>query len=412
VLARSGHTCFCPSPVPKLNMTQRTIHKDVLIVGAGASGLFCAMQCGKRGRAVLVLDHAERTGSKVRISGGGRCNFTNLNVTADHYQSQNPHFCKSALAGFTPRDILSLVEKHHIAYYEKEEGQIFCVKSSREIVSLLEHECALAGVEIRLDCRVTDIRKEGAFTIETADGVFTSESLVIATGGLSYANLGASGFGHEMARQFGLKLTQLRPALAPLVFTDKDQKAFQGLAGLSLRVEVSCGTKRFRGDMLFTHRGLSGPVALQISLYWHPGTMLNIDLLPDTDILGVFLSKRQSKIEMRNLLAGYFPKRFAQAWCDHRRISKPLSETSDKDLREISEALHAWEILPRETEGYKNAEVTAGGVDTAELSSRTMESKKAPGLFFIGEVVDVTGQLGGYNLHWAWASGRAAGQYA
>ncbi len=388
------------------------VKKDVLVIGAGASGLLCAVECGKRGRTVLVIDHAERTCSKIRISGGGRSNFTNLNVTPDHYLSRNPHFCKSALARFTPRDVLSLIEKHRIAYYEKEAGQIFCVKSSRDIIALLERECVGAGVEIRVKCGVTDVRKTKDFVITTNAGIFRSESLVIATGGLSYSNLGASGFGHAVARQFGLKVTQLRPALVPFVFQGQDQKIFQGLAGSSLDAAITCKRKRFRGNILFTHRGLSGPAALQASLFRDPGEPLMIDLLPGTDILSVFLSKRQSKMEMHNLLAAYLPKRFAQTWCELGVRSKPVNQCSDKELREIAKELHAWEVIPKGTEGYETAEVTAGGVDTDEISSKTMEAKSVPGLYFIGEVVDVTGELGGYNLHWAWSSGYAAGQYA
>jgi predicted Rossmann fold flavoprotein len=386
--------------------------KDVIIIGAGASGLLCAIECGKRGRSVLVLDHIDRTGAKIRISGGGRSNFTNLNMTADHYFSQNRHFCKSTLARFTPRDFLSLVEKYHVAYYEKEAGQIFCVKTSRELIEILEAECKNAGVEMQLKCPVTEIKQKGLFLVETGQGIFSSESLVIATGGLSYPSLGASRFGYDVARQFGIKVTQVRPALVPFVLAGEDQKVFKGLAGVSLDAAVSCGTKRFRGNILFTHRGLSGPAALQASLYWEPKGLLKIDIFPDVDIFNVFLSRRQSRIETRNLLAEYVPKRFAQVWCDHKRIAKPINETSDKELREIANQLHAWSIVPKGTEGYETAEVTAGGVDTAALSSKTMEANKTPGLFFIGEVVDVTGALGGYNLHWAWASGYVAGQYA
>lgn len=386
--------------------------KDVIIIGAGASGLLCAIECGKRGRGVLVLDHARRTGSKIRISGGGRCNFTNLNVTAGHYISRNSHFCKSALARFTPRDVLDLVEKHHIAYHEKEAGQLFCVKSSADIIALLEAECARVGVEIRLQCRVADISHGQDFMVATDQGAFRTESLVIATGGLSYPDLGASGLGHAIGKQFGLKVVPPRPGLVPFLFAARDQKVFQELAGISLDTAVSCGAKRFRGDLLFTHRGLSGPVALQASLYWTPGEPLLIDLVPDIDVLGDFMTRRRSKIEMRNLLAAYLPKRFAEAWCGQMTISKPLDQTSDRELKAIADGLHAWNVLPKRTEGYDTAEVTAGGVDTEELSSKTMEAKKVPGLYFIGEVVDVTGELGGYNLHWAWASGFAAGQVA
>ncbi len=386
--------------------------KDVIIIGAGASGLLCAVECGKRGRSVLVLDHAVRAGSKIGISGGGRSNFTNRHVTPDHYLSRNPHFCKSALARFTPRDILSLVEKHGIRYYEKEAGQIFCTRSSRDIIAMLEKECERAGAEIRLKCRVIDIGRANHFSVATNQGAFTADSLVIATGGLSYANLGASGFGHDAARQFGLKVVQPGPALVPFVLQGRDQKVFRELAGISLEAALSCGSKQFRGNILFTHRGLSGPAALQASLYWNPGEPLQIDLLPGTDILSVFFARRRSKRELRNLLAEHFPKRFSQIWCDLPGATKPLDQTSDKELKDIANALHGWEIIPRGTEGYKTAEVTAGGVDTDELSSKTMGSKKVPGLYFIGEVVDVTGELGGYNLHWAWASGYAAGQHA
>jgi predicted Rossmann fold flavoprotein len=386
--------------------------REVIVIGAGASGLMCAIECGKRGRSVLVMEHAERTGSKLRISGGGRCNFTNLHADPDRYLSRNPHFCKSALARFTPRDVLSLVEKHHIAYYEKESGQMFCVKSSRDIIALLDQECAQAGVELGLKCKVLDISQAEHFTITTNEGVFSAESLVIATGGVSYPKLGASGFGHDVARQFKLKVTQIKPALVPFVFAGQDQKVFKGLAGIAFDAAVNCGNKRFRGNILFTHRGLSGPAALQASLYWDSGWPLKIDLLPETDIFGVFGSRRQSKMEMHTLLGGYFPKRFAETWCEHQACIKPINHCSDKELKEIADRLHAWEIIPKGTEGYDVAEVTAGGVNTDELSSKTMEAKKVDGLYFIGEVVDVTGELGGFNLQWAWASGFAAGQYA
>jgi len=388
------------------------VKKNVIIIGAGASGLLCAIECGKRDRSVLVIDHAEKTGSKIRISGGGRCNFTNLNVTPDHYLSRNSHFCRSALARFTPRDVLSFIEKYHITYFEKEAGQMFCVKSSREIIAALEQECARAGVEIRLKCRVSDISHAGVFTVTTNEGVFSSDSLIIATGGLSYSKLGASGFGHEVARKFKLKVTQVRPALVPFVFPGSDQKVFKGLAGIAFAAAVSVGKKSFRGNILFTHRGLSGPAALQASLFWEPGDPLQIDLLPALDIQKTFLSARQSRLEMHTLLAGHLPRRFVQTWCDHLITSKPINQYSDKELKEIAEGLHAWKIIPKGTEGYDVAEVTAGGVNTDELSSKTMEAKKSPGLYFIGEVVDVTGLLGGYNLHWAWASGYAAGQFA
>ncbi len=388
------------------------VKKDVVVIGAGASGLMCAAECGKRGRSVLVLDHAERMGSKILISGGGRCNFTNLHMTAGHYLSENPHFCKSALARFTPQDMLSLVRKEGILYYEKEAGQLFCVKSSRDILAMLLHECDRAGVDMLLASRVTKIKKNGAFLVATDQGTFESASLVIATGGLSYPGLGASGFGHGIARQFGLRVTEIKPALVPLVFSGRDQKFFRELAGISLDAAVLCGGSRFRGNILFTHRGVSGPAILQASLYWKHGDPLLIDLLPEIDVPAAFNAKRQSTMEMRTLLSQFLPKRFVQTWCDLYVASKPLVQYSDRELRLIAARLHSWTIRPGGAEGYKNAEVTAGGVDTVELSSKTMESKKAPGLYFIGEVLDVTGHLGGYNLHWAWASGHAAGQYA
>ena len=387
-------------------------NKDVVIIGAGAAGLLCAAECGKRGRSVLVLDHGKRTASKVLISGGGRCNFSNLDMHAGRYFSRNQHFCRSALARFTPRDICALLEKHRIAYQEKESGQLFCVKSSRDIAALLERECREAGAEVQLGCRVADIRREEEFVVAADQCQFRSRSLVIATGGLSYANLGATGFGHQIARAFGLNVVPPRPALVPFVLSERDSKVFGGLAGVSLASSIRCAGRSFRGSLLFTHKGLSGPAALQASLYWEPGMKIEIDLLPDTDIHKVLAERRRSKMLMQNLLAEHLPKRLAQAWCGQRSISKPLDQTSDKELREIAKGLRFWEITPRGTEGYATAEVTAGGVDTDELSSRTMESRKVPGLYFIGEVVDVTGELGGYNLHWAWASGHAAGQAA
>ncbi len=388
------------------------MNKNVIIIGAGAAGLMCAIECGKRGRSVLLLDHADRTGSKVRISGGGRCNFTNLDMSSDHYLSRNPHFCKSALARFMPRDLLPLVGKYHVAYYEKEAGQMFCVRSSRDIIGVLERECASAGVEIRTTCKIADVQKADVFIVTTHRETMRSDSLVIATGGLSYAQLGASGFGYEIARMFGLAVSQLRPALVPFVFAGRDRNLFHALAGISLDVAVSCRTKTYRGNILFTHTGLSGPAALQASLHWAPGIPLAIDLFPHRSVHDVFAARRQSKMEMQNLLAEFLPRRFVQTWYSNRFRSKPVNQTSDKELGEIAQALHAWQVVPRGTAGYEIAEVTAGGVDTDELSSKTMEAKKVPGLYFIGEVVDVTGELGGYNLHWAWASGYAAGQFA
>lgn len=394
-------------------MTAHAPVQDVIIVGAGAAGLFCAATCARRGRSVLVLDHGQRTGAKVRISGGGRCNFTNLHASPEQYHSNNPHFCRSALARLSPQDMLALCRKHGVPYAEKEAGQIFCATSALEIVGLLEQECRKASVDIRLGRRVRSVQRQSdRFRLTTDDGVLQAASLVVATGGLSYPNLGASGLGFEIARQFGLAVVEPRPALVPFLLAAQERRAFGPLAGVSLHCSVGSGGKVFRGNLLFTHKGMSGPAMLQASLSWVPGEALRIDLLPDTDILDVFMARRHSKVELRNLLAEHLPKRFSQVWCEHRVLSRPLNQIADKELRTIAQALHAWEIVPKGTEGYATAEVTAGGVDTAELSSKTMEATNVPGLFFIGEVVDVTGQLGGYNLHWAWASGHAAGTYA
>ncbi|PKL52114.1 MAG: aminoacetone oxidase family FAD-binding enzyme [Nitrospira bacterium HGW-Nitrospira-1] len=385
---------------------------DIIIIGAGAAGLMCAIEAGKRGRSVLLLDHAEKAGQKIRISGGGRCNFTNIHMAPEHYLSGNPHFCKSALACFTPRDFTGLLEKYNIQYHEKEKGQLFCRKSSLDVLRMLQDEAGKAGVEIRLRCKVTGVRKEERFLVITNQGVMESESLVIATGGLSFPDLGATGIGYHIARHFGLRVTPLSPGLAPFECDRNDMKIFGALSGISLPVRVSCRGREFQGEMLFTHHGLSGPAILQVSSYWKPGDILKIDLLPASDALEIFRARHGSRIEMHNLLAELFPRRFARTWCDLHAGSKPICRYSDKELMEMAAQLHNWEILPQGTQGYRKAEVTLGGVDTEELSSKTMEARKAPGLYFVGEVLDVTGQLGGYNLHWAWASGYAAGQYA
>ncbi|MBU4491044.1 MAG: NAD(P)/FAD-dependent oxidoreductase [Euryarchaeota archaeon] len=390
------------------------IKKDVIIIGAGASGMMCAIECGKRGRSVLVLDHASKIGKKLRISGGGNCNFTNINISPTNYLSNNPHFCKSALSRFTPDDFISLLEKHGVKYEEREQGQLFCVKSGEEIIRMLDKESNDAGVNIILNCKILDVKKEESFIVSTNRGVFESESLVIATGGVSYPQIGASGIGHKIAKQFGLKVTELKPALVPFIFSPEDLKIFGELSGISVDAAIKCNKMEFRGSILFTHRGLSGPAILQISSYWKEGDTIVIDLLPDIDIYGFFISKRQSKskIDLHNLLPQYLPSRLAKIWCVSNVQSKPVNQYTEKELKDIAHQVHNWEIVPRSTEGFKTAEVTHGGIDTNELSSKTMESKKVKGLFFTCEVIDVTGQLGGYNLHWAWASGFVAGQYA
>ena len=388
------------------------MRRNIIVIGAGAAGLMCAIEAGKRGRSVLVLEHAERPGQKIRISGGGRCNFTNIHMGHEHYLSGNPHFCKSALARFTPQDFTGMLEKYNIQYYEKEKGQLFCRKNSLDVLRVLQEEVRKAGVELRLKCRIAEARKKDLFEVITNQGDFESESLVVATGGLSYSALGASGIGYHIAKQFGLHVTSLNPGLVPLVFSRNDMKIFGALSGISLPVKIRCRDSEFQGEMLFTHQGLSGPAILQASSYWKQGDRLKIDLLPAADALEIFRSRQRSRVEMQNLLAELFPRRFALAWSDLHVSSKPLCQYNDKELVEIAGQLHNWEIRPQGTQGYEKAEVTLGGVDTAELSSKTMEAKKVLGLFFAGEVLDVTGQLGGYNLHWAWASGYVAGQYA
>lgn len=385
---------------------------DVIIIGGGAAGLFCGIEAGKRGRKVLVIEHQERVGKKIAISGGGRCNFTNVWTAPENFVSVNPHFCKSALARFTPADFIALVEKHNIAYYEKKLGQLFCRDSSQQIIDLLLRECAAAGVEIRCGCQVLNVQDADLFTVETNQGVFVSRSLVIATGGLSIAPLGATDFGYRLARQFGLGIEEARPALVPFVLTTTVQRALTPISGISLEALVKCDGNESRENILITHRGLSGPAILQISLYWKRDQTIGIDLLPDEDVFSLLQSKRDSDIELANLLAQHLPRRFAQAWCNLYVPSKPLRKFSVKDLTEIAGKIHDFKITPAGTEGFRKAEVTAGGVATSELSSQTMEAKRVPGLYFIGEVVDVTGQLGGYNFQWAWASGYAAGQSA
>ncbi len=393
---------------------------DVIVIGAGAAGLFCAIEAGKRGRRVLVLEHAERVGKKIGISGGGRCNFTNIYTSPENFVSANPHFCKSALARYTPADFISLVEKHGIAYHEKKLGQLFCDGSSQQIIDMLLRECAAAGVKVCCSCQVLKVatgpvnEKNGRFSLSTNQGSFQSSSLVIATGGLSIAPLGATDFGYRVARQFGLGIEEPRPGLVPLTLSARMQKQLTPLSGVSLDALVSCNghtSREFRENILITHRGLSGPAILQISTFWQPGTPVSINLLPDEDAFDILKCNQSSAIELVNLLSRHLPKRFAQAWCELYAPSKPLKQYDNPELSGIAEKLHNMQITPAGTEGFKKAEVTAGGVSTTELSSQTMEAKRVPGLYFIGEVVDVTGQLGGYNFQWAWASGYAAGQF-
>ncbi|MDT7778054.1 MAG: hypothetical protein QOC99_566 [Acidobacteriota bacterium] len=385
---------------------------DVVVIGGGAAGLMCAVEAGRRGRRVAVLEHNERVGRKIEISGGGRCNFTNVNTTASNFISSNPHFAKSALARYTPADFLKLVERQRISYHEKKLGQLFCDAGSRQIIDMLLSECAGAGVKVLTNCRVGEVQRDGFFVLKTNQGTFESESLVIATGGLSIPKLGATDFGYRIARQFGLKVVEPVPALVPLTLAPRDLAAFNPLSGVSVPAIVGCGRVEFAENILVTHRGLSGPAILQISSYWSRGLSLSVDLLPGTDARALLASKRASGAELSTLLGGHLPRRFAQVWCEMFAPPRPLRAYTDAEVEQVAALLHDWRINPAGTEGFLKAEVTKGGVHTDELSSKTMEARRVPGLYFIGEVVDVTGQLGGYNFQWAWASGHAAGQYA
>jgi predicted Rossmann fold flavoprotein len=386
---------------------------DAIIIGGGAAGLMCAIVAAQRGRKVLVIEHANRCGKKILMSGGGRCNFTNTGTTPANYLSNNPHFCKSALARYTPSHFIEMVERHGIAYHEKELGQLFCDDSSKQIVKMLLDECEWAGAKIHISCTVSGIKKnDKGFTITTNQGHFTAASLVVACGGLSIPSMGASGFGYEIAKQFGHTVLPTRAGLVPLTLTGKPQEQLSDLSGLAVPVEVSCGKTQFNNAMLITHRGLSGPAILQISSYWRPGQALHADLLPNVDAFE-FLQAQQSKhpaAELKTCLSDVLPKRLAQRLCEIEFENKPMRQYNPKQLKIIADVLSRWPIIASGTEGYRTAEVTLGGVDTDELSSNTMESKLSEGLYFIGEVVDVTGHLGGYNFQWAWASGHAAGQ--
>jgi predicted Rossmann fold flavoprotein len=382
-------------------------HRDVVVLGGGAAGLFCAATAGARGRRVLVLEHNDRIGKKITISGGGRCNFTNLRASPDNYLSSNPEFCRSALARYTPADFLAAVEKHGIAWHEKKLGQLFCNGSSREIIALLTDECRKTGAEIRCGVEIQEITKPGNFLVRTSRGEITSDALVVATGGLSFAKLGASDLGYRIARQFGLRLTEIRPGLVPLTLAAEDKSLFGPLSGVSLHVRTRCGKTSFGEAMLITHRGLSGPAILQISNYWHEGDALEMDLLPDAQ--GVPSPGQGSAIAQ---LARVWPQRFAEAWCERNAPAKTVAQWTAAERESVQHRIHHWTPAVDGTEGYPKAEVTLGGVDTRDLSSKTMQARNVPGLYFIGEVVDVTGWLGGYNFQWAWASAHAAGQVA
>ena len=384
---------------------------DVIIIGAGAAGMFAAFTAGQRGRRVLLIDHNEIIGEKIRISGGGRCNFTNIHTSPAQFLSQNPHFCRSALARYTPDDFLKLLLQHQIGYQEKTLGQLFCNDSAKDIIEMLQTECRDAGVQWLLGTSVEKIEKNatGRFELQTTKGVFDAEALIISTGGLSIPLIGATGFGYDIAKQFGLRVVTPTPALVPLTFSATEWQPYAELSGVSIDASVSCQQTTFRENILLTHRGVSGPAILQISSYWQPGQILNIDLLPGIDIEDGLQQQQRSDQLLSNVLANWLPKRFAQNWCEQQNVQLPMKQLDSKKLSLLADTLHNWEVKPAGTLGYKKAEVTLGGVDTRDLSSKTMMANKVPGLYFIGEVVDVTGWLGGYNFQWAWASGFAAG---
>lgn len=391
---------------------------DTLILGAGAAGLMCALTAAQRGRRVLVLERSNKPGKKILMSGGGRCNFTNLHVKPDRFLSANPHFCKSALSRYTQWDFIEMVERHGIDYFEKEtvnglSGQLFCRQSSKQIVAMLMAECDKAGVEIRMRCETSEVSRKDGYLLETDQGKFAAETLIVAAGGLSIPSLGGSGFGYQLAEQFSLRLLPTTAGLVPLTFTDSSREMFERLSGVSCEVEISNSRASFREDLLFTHRGLSGPAVLQISSYWRPGETVDLNLLPGVDCAALLMQWKgeHPRSLLRTQLATEMPGKLVQEletllWAGH--TEKPLADWPDRQLEQVAEKLQAWELKPAGTEGYRTAEVTMGGVDTRDLSSKTMEST-VPGLFFIGEVLDVSGHLGGFNFQWAWSSGHAAG---
>jgi len=390
---------------------------DALVIGGGAAGLMCALTAGRRGKRVLVIEHANRVGKKILMSGGGRCNFTNTGTTPDNFLSANPHFCKSALARYTPSDFIAMVEHHGVAYHEKELGQLFCDESSRQIVKMLLDECAAASVRVETSCSVERVQHgdgaafTGMFLLHTARGTFSAPTLVVASGGLSIPSMGASGFGYELARQFDHTVLPTRAGLVPLTLSGKHQERLADLSGVAFPIEARCNDASFSNFMLITHRGISGPAILQISSYWQPGDDLHLDLLPGTDAFAMLqqLQAERPAAELKTVLGELLPKRFAQRLCEVWLPNKPMRQYNTPQLSDIAAQIANWPLVASGTEGYRTAEVTLGGVDTDELSSSTMQSRRVPGLYFIGEVVDVTGWLGGYNFQWAWASGHAAG---
>ena len=392
-------------------------HFDVAVIGAGAAGMMCASVAGQRGKRVVLIDHAEKLAEKIRISGGGRCNFTNIDTSPQNFLSQNPHFCKSALSRYTPQDFLSLVKRHGIPFHEKHKGQLFCDRSADDIITMLKAECDAGHVQWRMPVSVRGVEKlVDGFSVKTADGLITASSLVIATGGLSIPKIGATDFAFRIAKQFGLPLVEPRPGLVPLTFDESSWQSFVPMAGISLEVDIACGEKKSRGqfreDLLFTHRGLTGPAVLQISSFWHEGVPLTLNLLPTLDVVQTLIEEKQAiRKNLGNWLSQFLPTRLAEGWLLAQGVSPDarIPELPDKQLRRLGESLNRWSLVPNGSEGYRKAEVTLGGVDTRALSQQSMMANQVPGLYFIGEAVDVTGWLGGYNFQWAWASGVAAG---
>jgi predicted Rossmann fold flavoprotein len=385
---------------------------DVVVLGAGAAGMMCALEAGRRGRRVVLLDHAERVGKKILISGGGRCNFTNIHCRPENFLSENPHFAKSALARYTPADIIAMIEQHGIRFHEKTLGQLFCDRSAHDVVTMLERECTDAGVRVIVGTRILSVVRDGHFRVQTTETSFEADAVVVATGGLSIPKMGATAFGYNLAEQFGLRIVECRPGLVPLVFGAQDREQWCDLTGISAEVVAAAGARKRRGSfrekMLVTHRGLSGPAILQVSSYWRSGKPVEVDLAPDVEVMAPLLTPNARRDAAAAALAvrTVLPARMAERWVT---LHQPANWTN-ASITAMEQQLHAWSITPAGTEGYDKAEVTAGGVDTAELDARTMQSHKVPGLYFIGEVVDVTGWLGGYNFQWAWASGVSAGR--
>lgn len=385
---------------------------DVIVIGAGAAGLMCAMRAGQRGRRVLILEKADKVGAKILISGGGRCNFTNRATAPDRFYSQNPHFCKSALQRYRAKDFIALVEKHHIAYHEKTLGQLFCDQSAQQIVTMLTEECSAAHVQIKLQQVIRSVKKSEVFHVEVDHEVYTAPSLVLATGGLSIPKMGASNFSHQIAQQFGIPLTSMRPALVPLTFGEQDRVLAHTLSGVALEVVVQCNKKSFRENLLFTHRGISGPVVLQISSCWQESQPLSINWVPDIKADDFLLERKTTrpKAEVKTILGEILPQSLARVLSEPDYSGCVMASLSNKELHKLANKLQSWHVVPTGSEGYAKAEVTLGGVDTKVLSSKTMEANNVPGLYVVGEALDVTGWLGGYNFQWAWSSGWAAGE--